>query len=91
MFEGRVGVQDHYYTSEPLPRSWGKGMINKLLNKKIELGMKDRQVRISIGNPDEVNVTSSRHGISEQWVYIDLTGNKTYYQFEYGKLTYVSE
>jgi len=89
--EGRVGVQDHYYTSEPLPRSWGSGMINKLLNKKIELGMKDRQVRISIGNPDEVNVTSSRHGISEQWVYIDLTGNKTYYQFEYGKLTYVSE
>ena len=53
--------------------------------------MEDRQVRIAIGNPDEVNATSSRHGISEQWVYIDRMGNKTYYQFEYGKLTYVSE
>ena len=89
--EGRVGVQDHYYTSEPLPRSWGKIIINKLLNKKIELGMKDRQVRIAIGNPNEVNATSSRHGISEQWVYNGHMGNKTYYQFEYGKLTYVSE
>ena len=52
--------------------------------------MEDRQVRISIGNPDEVNTTSSRHGVGEQWIYIDIKGNKTYYQFEYGKLTYIS-
>ena len=89
--EGRVGIQDHYYESEPLPRIWGKEMITKVLDQQIELGMEDRQVRISIGNPDEVNTTSSRHGISEQWIYVGHDGNKTYYQFEYGKLTYVNE
>ena len=89
--EGRVGVQDHYYVSDPLPRSWGKEMVKKILNKKVEVGMKDRQVRISIGNPSSVNTTSSRHGIGEQWVYLDQKGNKTYYQFENGKLTYIND
>ena len=74
-----------------MPRAWGKEIITKVLDQRIELGMEDRQVRISIGNPDEVNTTSSRHGISEQWIYVNHDGNKTYYQFEYGKLTYVNE
>ena len=90
-YEGRVGVQDHYYISDPLPSSWGKKMIKKILNKRVEIGMKDRQVRISIGNPSFVNITSSRHGIGEQWVYLDQKGYKTYYQFENGKLTYIND
>ena len=89
--EGRVGVQDHYYVSDPLPKSWGKNIVKKILNKKVEVGMKDRQVRISIGNPSFVNTTSSRHGIGEQWVYLDQKGNKTYYQFENGILTYIND
>jgi hypothetical protein len=89
--EGRVGVQDHYYTSDPLPREWGKEMIDKVLNKGIEIGMTERQVRISIGNPDELNHTSSRHGIAEQWVYGVEMGKKIYYQFENGKLTFINK
>ena len=89
--EGRVGVQDHYYVSDPLPRSWGKQMLKKILNKEVEVGMKDMQVRISIGNPSFINTTSSRHGIGEQWVYLDQKGYKTYYQFENGKLTYIND
>ena len=89
--EERVGVQDHYYLSDPLPKSWGKQVVKKILNKKVEVGMKDRQVRISIGNPSFVNTTSSRHGIGEQWVYLDHKGKKTYYQFENGKLTYIND
>lgn len=89
--EGRVGVQDHYYISDPLPSSWGKKMIKKILNKRVEIGMKDRQVRISIGNPSYINSTSSRHGVGEQWIYLDQKGHKTYYQFEYGKLTFISD
>ena len=89
--EGRVGVQDHYYTSDPLPREWGKEMIDKVLNKGIEIGMTERQVRISIGNPDELNHTSSRHGIAEQWVYGVELGKKVYYQFENGKLTFINK
>ena len=89
--EERVGVQDHYYLSDPLPKSWGKQVVKKILNKKVEVGMKDRQVRISIGNPSFVNTTSSRHGIGEQWVYLDHKGEKTYYQFENGKLIYIND
>ena len=89
--EGRVGIQDHYYVSDPLPKSWGKQMVKKILNKKVEVGMKDRQVRMSIGNPSFINTTSSRHGIGEQWVYLDQEGYKTYYQFENGKLTYIND
>ena len=89
--EGRVGTPDHYYTSEPLPSFWGEKMIRKVLAQKIELGMTDRQVRISIGNPDEVHTTSSRHGIGEQWIYARGQGKKIYYQFEYGKLTYINK
>ena len=89
--EGRVGIQDHYYVSDPLPKSWGKHMVKKILNKKVEVGMKDRQVRMSIGNPSFINTTSSRHGIGEQWVYLDQEGYKTYYQFENGKLTYIND
>ena len=90
-YEGRVGVQDHYYISDPLPRSWGKQMIKKILDKRVEIGMQDRQVRISIGNPSYINSTSSRHGVGEQWIYLDQKGHKTYYQFEYGKLTFISD
>ena len=90
-YEGRVGVQDHYYISDPLPRSWGKQIIKKILKKRVEIGMNDRQVRISIGNPSYINSTSSRHGVGEQWVYLDQKGHKTYYQFEYGKLTFISD
>ena len=44
-----------------------------------------------IGNPDEVHTTSSRHGIGEQWIYVRDQDKKIYYQFEYGKLTYINK
>ena len=53
--------------------------------------MTERQVRISIGNPDEVNYTSSRHGMSEQWIYFSDNKSKTYYQFEYNILTFINK
>jgi hypothetical protein len=74
-----------------LPREWGKEMTDKVLNKEIEIGMTERQVRISIGNPDELNHTSSRHGMAEQWVYGVEMGKKVYYQFENGKLTFINK
>jgi hypothetical protein len=88
--EGRVGIQDHYYTSNPLPKKWGKTMIKKVLRNEVEIDMTERQIRVSIGNPDEVNHTSSRHGMSDQWVYGTELEKKIYYQFEYGKLTFIN-
>ena len=49
--------------------------------------MSEEQVRVSIGNPDVINNTSSRHGLSKQWIYGNEIGKKKYLLFEYGKLT----
>jgi len=87
----KIGKKDHYYLSAPLPKSWGKKTTRKILDGNVEIGMSSQQVRIAIGNPDVLNVTSSRHGQSEQWIYQDKRGNRTYLQFEYGFLTYKIE
>ena len=53
--------------------------------------MSKKQVRISQGNPDIINNTSSRHGIGEQWIYGDILGGKTYLYFEYGGLSFIQD
>ncbi|MBT5781823.1 MAG: hypothetical protein HOI03_01520, partial [Candidatus Marinimicrobia bacterium] len=60
-------------------------------NKKIEVGMSERECRISIGNPAIINNTASRHGIGKQYVYKKNNGKNIYYQFEYGKLVHINE
>ena len=85
----REGIKDHYFTNDPLPIEWGREINGKIKNRKADLGMSSRQVRIAIGYPDKINSTSSRHGVSEQWIYF-LLNKKTYYQFEYDKLVYIN-
>ena len=85
----REGIKDHYFTNDPLPIEWGKKINGKIKNRKADIGMSSRQVRIAIGYPDKINSTSSRHGVSEQWIYF-LLNKKTYYQFEYDKLVYIN-
>ena len=85
----RVGIKDHYFTSDPLPFKWGNKLHEKIKNREADIGMSSRQVRIAIGYPDKINSTSSRHGISEQWIYL-LQNKKIYYQFEYDKLVYIN-
>ena len=90
-FQGlRVKTKDHYFTTDPLPKHWGKNVNEKIKNRKADIGMSSLQVRIALGYPDEINNTSSRHGLSEQWIY-DLETNKKYYQFEYDKLVYIND
>ena len=85
----RVGIKDHYFTSDPLPFEWGTEILQKIKNRKADIGMSSKQVLIAIGYPDEINSTSSRHGVSEQWIYL-LLNKKNYYQFEYDKLVYIN-
>ena len=81
-----VGKQNYYYDNQPLPKVWGEDLIFKIVSGKISPGMSDEQVRVAIGNPDVINNTSSRHSVSEQWIYGDVVGEKKYLSFEYGKL-----
>ena len=85
-----VGFEDHYFLDHPIPKKWSKKIITNILKGEIEFGMNKSQVRRSIGNPDLINNTSSRYGVSEQWLYKKTNSSSTSYQFEYGKLVYVS-
>ena len=80
------GKQNYYFENNPLPRIWGKEVIRKIISGKIEYGMKEEQVRVSIGNPHIINNTSSRHSVSEQWIYRETIGEKKFLLFEYGEL-----
>ena len=85
----RVGIKDHYFTYDPLPFEWGIRVHENIKNRKADVGMSSKQVLTAIGYPDEINNTSSRHGVSEQWIYF-LTNKKIYYQFEFDKLVYIN-
>ena len=63
--------------------------IKKIKNRKADVGMTSKQVQIALGYPDKIINTSSRHGMSEQWMYL-LKNKKIYYQFEYDTLIYIN-
>ena len=81
-----IGKQNYYFDNQPLPKIWGEDLIQKIILGNVSLGMSDEQVRVAIGNPDVINNTSSRHNISEQWIYGNIVSEKKYLLFEYGKL-----
>ena len=78
--------QNNYYNENPLKKEWSKTIIENLKNKKIEHGMSFEQVRVSIGNPEMINNTSSANGVSQQWVYGKNLDEKKYLLFKNGKL-----
>ena len=86
---GRAGTKDHYFKFDPLPKSWGNKVNKKIKNRKADVGMTSRQVQIALGYPEKIINTSSRHGVSEQWMYL-LKNKKIYYQFEYDTLIYIN-
>ena len=79
--------QNNYFIKNPIKKSWNQTSIEKIMEGKIEYGMNHEQVRASIGNPDIINNTSSRHGVSEQWIYGKNLSNKRYLVFENGRLS----
>jgi len=85
----RAGIKDHYFTSDPLPKEWGIEIHKNIKNREASVGMSSKQVLVAVGYPDKINSTSSRHGVSEQWIYF-LSNKKIYYQFEYDKLVYIN-
>jgi hypothetical protein len=78
--------QNNYYKENPLKKEWSKTIIENLKKKKIEYGMSFEQVRVSIGNPEIINNTSSVNGVSQQWVYGKNLDEKKYLLFKNGKL-----
>ena len=79
--------QNNYFIENPIKFNWSKRIIKKVLRGDIENGMNHEQVRASIGNPDIINNTSSRHGVSQQWIYGNDLVLKRYLSFKNGKLS----
>lgn len=88
--ERRAGTKDHYFKFDPLPKSWGNAVNKKIKNRKADVGMTSRQVQIALGYPEKIINTSSRHGVSEQWMYLSKN-RKIYYQFEHDTLIYIND
>ena len=78
--------QNNYYDENPFKENWDNAIIQKIKKGKIDFGMSHDQVRLSIGNPVLINNTSSRHGVSQQWVFGDHIDEKRYLLFKNGKL-----
>ena len=86
-----VGKQNYYFDNQPLPKMWGDDLILKIISGEVSAGMSVEQVRVAVGNPDVINNTSSRHSVSEQWIYGNVVGEKKYLSFDYGKLISMSK
>ena len=69
---------NYYYTTDPFPKEWGDETIDIVKSGRISVGMTERQVRISWGNPSYINTTVTRHGKSEQWVYNNFKPDLVY-------------
>ena len=80
------GRQNNYHDKNPFKKKWDKSIVQKIKKGKIDFGMNQNQVRLSMGNPASINNTSSRHGVSQQWVFGDSINNKRYLLFKNGKL-----
>lgn len=59
---------------------------NALLEGKFSLGMNKEQITTLLGEPNDINRTVTKNGISEQWIYGSLGYGAKYLYFEDGLL-----
>jgi hypothetical protein len=65
-----------------LIKTFGATNAQRIMDRKIWLGMTDKMARASLGTPEKINRDVGAWGVHEQWVYGD-----TYLYFENGILT----
>lgn len=63
-------------------QKWSKKIVAEIKNKKVSMGMTEKQVLASWGRPSDINRTAGAWGVHEQWVY-----SGSYLYFENGRLT----
>jgi hypothetical protein len=85
--EIKKSVTKIFYLKNPVPdliKKWGKKIVKSIQEGEIFMGMTSEQVKMSWGEPDDVNRTVTEWGVHEQWVYEE---SRKYLYFEDGKLT----
>lgn len=63
-------------------KKFGITNMNKIMQRKVSIGMTKEMCRASWGEPNDINKTTGNFGVHEQWVY-----KNGYLYFENGKLT----
>ena len=84
------GQQNHYFEQLPINQKWNNNSIKNIYNNIVTKGMSKKQVRLSVGNPNLINNTSSKHGVGEQWIYNNHKYFKSLY-FEFDKLAFIRD
>lgn len=64
-------------------RHWAADITRSVLERKIQIGMTDAQVRMAWGDPERIYETVTADSTSEQWTY----PGATYLYFTNGRLT----
>lgn len=76
-----------FWTYDPKLKYKYTSAIWKLIAKRdVAIGMTAQQVKLSLGEPDDINFSEYSSGSSEQWIYGTDT-ERSYYYFTNGRLT----
>ena len=62
-------INNYYYRTDPLPKEWSDEIIKIIKKERICVGMTAKQVRISWGNPSQINKIITENGKIEKWIY----------------------
>ena len=60
---------DYLFLENPIPESWPPAIRVAIQKQDVAIGMTAEQVRLSWGQPKNVNTTVTEAGRTEQWVY----------------------
>ena len=83
--EASQTIKEKYSLRSPskLHPTWSKKVWDAIANNDVFVGMNKEQVRMSWGEPSDINSTTSKHASSEQWVF----GSGSYLYFDGNQLT----
>lgn len=73
----------YFFYDDPIDPKWDKAVIELIKQRKIRIGLSEKQALLSWGKSERVNKTVGSYGVREQWVY----GPGQYVYMENGKLT----
>jgi hypothetical protein len=71
--------------------SFSKTIQNKIIERKVWIGMTKEMALLSWGKPDDINKTTTAYGVSEQWVYRYSDYKAQYLYFKNGILTAIQK
>lgn len=67
---------------------WSEEIKKKIVNGEVSIGMTKKQVRSSLGLPNDINKTVLEYGVHEQWIYKGFGHQEvSYVYFDDGILT----